>query len=94
MKFPTSEESRGGFRRDCRLGAADERGTLADFKTEIQARRHQRFRSASWRSRQAACQRGQKSEHQRRAAHRHLFHGNGHNLPQIATEFRAAKSRP
>ena len=43
--FRQAEESSGRFGGHHRLGAADERGTLADFKTEGQARRDERFRS-------------------------------------------------
>ena len=66
------EESSARFGGHHRLGAADERGTVADFKIEGEARRHQRFRSPHGRRRQIARQRGQKSEHERRAIDRHV----------------------
>ena len=66
-KLEESPSRVGGHRR---IGPSDQRGTVADFKIEGEARRHQRFRSPHRRRRQIARKRGQKSEQQRRTADR------------------------
>ena len=87
-----AEKSAGGFGRDCRLGAADERGTLAAREIGSQARRAQRFRSAR-RAKATSCWSARTEIRTRtaRGSRESVSPKWASNLPQIAEGIRSGK---